>query len=239
MLRAEFTLQILAFQERSLQSSETSTLTEFCNQYLRFEKISLQPLEKKLEGKYAKVFKFDDDSKLVSIDEKMEKFVVTDKRTQRATDTPRITATATITKANIRAVQNFLWKLTEKGMKDEFEFNELATSTESKSKIQVNEFDAHLSIVKQSLTLLLANPNEKTKPLAPYLLEYLPMHLDYLRKAKEFDGIGSEDKMKIGNGIFTLFVDADVSERHWESCQLRLSSWFWNKSDLSEGIEVF
>ena len=192
-----------------------------------------------MERKYAKIFKVNEHSQSVRIDEDIEEIVKTPTRTQRAPDTPKITATITITKANIRTVQNFLWKLTEKGMKDEFEFNEVATSTESKSNIQVNEFDAHLIIVKQSLNLLLADPDEKTKLLAPYLLRYLPKHLLFLSMAQEFHDIGSEDKIRIWNGISALLVDGDVFEKHWDSCQPCLSDWFWNESNSTEGIEVF
>ena len=192
-----------------------------------------------MKSKYAMIFKVFDDSHHVRIYEDIEKMVSTTKSTRRKPDAPRITATITITKANIKTVQSFLWKLTEKAMKEDFEFYELATSTKSIGNIEVNEVDAHLSIVKQSLNLLLANPEEKTKPLASYLLRYLPKHLKHLRDATELSEMERDDMEEIGRGIFALFSDGEIFEKHWNSCQPCLRDWLWKHAESGDGVQVF
>lgn len=118
------------------------------------------------------------------VKENVKEIVETDERTpQSVDDIPRITATITITRAEIKTVQNFLWKLTEKGMLDQLRFDDSAAMIQSKGTIRVNEFDAHLEITKQLFKLLLADPDEKTEKLGRYALPALPSHLDFLRQS--------------------------------------------------------
>jgi hypothetical protein len=77
-------------------------------------------LEKDLKGKHAKLFEYESNNRIVISDD-TEEIVKTPESTRRiAEDAPKISATITISKADIKTVQNFLWTLTEKAMIDKF-----------------------------------------------------------------------------------------------------------------------
>lgn len=103
-------------------------------------------------------------------------------------------------------------------MIDKFEFKDATATVKTKGKIQVNEFDAHLTIVKQAFKLLLAEPDEKTISLGPYFLGYLPFHLEILRSDDAFADMAASDKRDIGKGVFSLFVDGEVMENYMDRC---------------------
>lgn len=171
------------------------------------------------------------DNGFVSVDDDIKDMVITTQSTRRSgEDTPRISATITITQADIKTVQNFLWNICEKAMIDKFRFDDSAAATSvSKGIIQVNEFDAHLAIVKQTFKLLLNEPDEKTKSLAYYMLKRLPLHLEFLTGATGANEIGSADKREIGKGVFTLFVDGDIIETYWDFFDWLPDPWFDNE----------
>lgn len=182
--------------------------------YLRFGTTPLQPLEKKLKGKYSKLFEFDDG--WIEVGNEIEKVVTTTANTRiKAEEIPQVTATITITKANLTVAQNFLWNLCEQGVMKNFVFDERAAATTIKGTIRVNEFDAHLWIIKQSLELLSAPPQDRTKALARYILENFPTHLERLRAHKNFEHLEAEEKREIGQGVYLYIGDGDILEKFW------------------------
>jgi hypothetical protein len=184
-----------------------------------------------LEGKYAKFFEINEG--YVSMKEDIGGMVITPTSTRRnREDTPRITATITITKADFKIAQSFLWKLCETGMR-EFAFNDLAATTRIKDSIGVNAFDAHLSIVEQSFKLILHNPDDMTKSAASYMLGYLPEHLRFLREAPEFHELRDADKREIGNGVFSLIVKGDIFKTYWDSCGPPERLWVDHEDDIT------
>lgn len=133
---------------------------------------------------------------------------------------PKISLNLTISNGDITTVQNFLWSLFQKSMVEKFEFEPISGPTRSAAReIQVNEYDAHLAIVKQSLRFLTSPPDERTKPLGPYIVRALHRHLETLNEAIGYDEILASDKKDIGDGLFALFVSGDVIEKHWGSFQ--------------------
>ena len=183
--------------------------------FLRFEKTSLQPLEKKLRGKYAKLFSNPDYG--VAVDEDTAEVVKFIRSTTRTTEdsAPKISATITITNADMRTVQSFLWSLNEKAMIEKFVFDNSAALTTFKGKIQVNEFDAHLVIVKQAFKMFSLEPDDRTSALTQYLLDRLPDHLDKLHDASGMDELMPSEKREIGKGVFNLVADGEVIEKFW------------------------
>jgi hypothetical protein len=145
---------------------------------------------------------------------------------------PHITATITITKATLSVAQNFLWDLCEQGVIKKFAFNESAAATTSKGTIRVNEFDAHLWIIKQSLKLLSAQPEERTRPLAKYVLEYFPAHLEALRDHQEFKNLEDEEKREIGQGVYSFIGDGDILEKFWGAYGPPGNNWTDNIDDI-------
>ncbi|KAH8592092.1 hypothetical protein B0O99DRAFT_689874 [Bisporella sp. PMI_857] len=209
--------------------------------HLHFKKASLQPLEKKIKGKYAKIFEINNDGYVI-VNEAIEEAIKTSERTRPlGEEEPQISATITITKANIKTVQNFLWTLTERAMINKFEFDESAALINAKGNIRVNELDSHLIITKQCLALLLADPDEKTDALSSYAMTALPTHLNFLRNDAEFYTIDIGTKREIGQGVFALLVDGDIIEKHWTSEDNGWYrdnydgkySWFYNEGEPS------
>jgi hypothetical protein len=183
-------------------------------QYLRFGTIPLQPLERKLTKKYNKLFEYEND--LIQVGEEIENAVTTTATTRiKAADIPQITATITINSATMSQAQNFLWDLAEHGAMKKFLFDENAAKKTSKGTIRVNQFDAHLWIVNQSLLLLQSPPDERTKALAVYILEWFPFHLKSLREHKNFEALEVEEKQKIGQGVYAYIADEDILEKFW------------------------
>lgn len=178
--------------------------------------MSLQKLDDKLKGMYSKVFFINYGH--VAVSPTIESLVTKERRRPRISeDAPRISLSITISKGDITTVQNFLWSLFQKSMVDKFDFEPIAGPTNPAAReIQVNEYDAHLAIVKHALHLLASPPDDRTKPIGSYLVRELPHHLERLNEADGYDEILASDKKDIGDGLFALFVSGDVIERHWE-----------------------
>jgi hypothetical protein len=127
-------------------------------------------------------------------------------------------------------------------MIDKFEFRDATAIVQTKRKILVNEFDAHLTIVKRSFEFLLAEPDEKTIGLGAYILGYLPFHLSFLRNDPAFVDMSITDKREIGRGVFSLLVDGDVLEKYWDRCGYGYVWFFevdgWSFND-KEGLAPF
>lgn len=202
---------------------------------MRFKTTSLKPLQKKLEGKYAKVFDIDGDGD-VSVNSDLEEVLTSDKpRGLAIEEAPKISATITITNAGMRTVQNFLWTLCEKAMINEFKFDNTTAAIVSKPSIGVNEFDAHLTILQRSLNVLLGDPDEKTACLIPYMLGYLPDHLDHVMEALSQNELPAAEKRDIGSGVYAIFVDGEILERHGPHLAATAVNWM----ESEPGIPAF
>ncbi|KAL7932962.1 hypothetical protein V8C35DRAFT_305925 [Trichoderma chlorosporum] len=183
--------------------------------FLRFGTVSLQKLDDKLKGMYSKLF-FSHYGN-VAILPSIEPLITKERdRPRISEDAPKISLNLTISNGDITTVQNFLWSLFQKSMVDKFEFEPISNPTRSVAReIQVNEYDAHLVIVKQSLRFLTSPLDERTKPLGSYIVNALHSHLERLNTAIGYDEILASDKKDIGDGLFALFVSGDIIERHW------------------------
>jgi tetratricopeptide (TPR) repeat protein len=192
-------------------------------------------LEKKLKGKYNKLFEYDESKdEYIRVSDEIENAVTTMANTRiKAEDIPHITATITITKATLSVAQRFLWNLAEQGVMKKFEFDELAAATTSKGTIRVNEFDAILWIITQSLKLLSAQPEERTKPLALYVVQFFPSHLDELRKHENFKSLELDEKREIGEGVYSYISDSDILEKFWTANGPPDSNWIDQADDIT------
>ncbi|KAI2470092.1 hypothetical protein F4781DRAFT_430670 [Annulohypoxylon bovei var. microspora] len=202
--------------------------------FLRFRKHSIQPLEKKLKTKYSKVFKVSDGG-LVEVVDGVKDLLIKPRIEPRSMDeTPRFSATITITKGDRTSVQSFLWKLVQEFNTYDFVHEDDASQKAAKENIQVNEFDAHLIIVRRMLQLISEDPNSKTQALGPYSLCFLPDHLSNLRNLEMSNGpdkLKSSEKREIGDGLYKLFVNTDDIKKHWDNCEWVL--WYGNEGEIS------
>lgn len=182
---------------------------------MRQAKQTMEPLKKKLTGKYGSIFMITE--KGIEVKDGMERLLNKDRTEARTTDsTPRFTATITITKGDLSSVQSFLWSLMQKTAQDNFGFQQLDSQATLKSPIKVNVYDAHFSIVQTTFKFLADPPNKKTQTFGEYLMAWLPDHLKKLEEAKGLDELTPAQKQFIGDGVFAL-VDDDTIIRHWES----------------------
>ena len=195
--------------------------------FLRFEKTSLQPLEKKLKKKYPKIFGYEGFGITIDSDVQDAVEVVRNSKRMAEDSVPRISATIQITNADMRSVQSFLWRLNEKAVIENFVFDQTTTATTLKGSIHCNEMDAHLSIVKQTFKLLTADPDDRTSALSQYLLDRLPDHLDKLYDAAGIDELTPADKREIGKGLFNLLEDGETLERFW-----------WHRGNTRENVST-
>ncbi|KAK3319420.1 nacht and tpr domain-containing protein [Apodospora peruviana] len=162
--------------------------------FLRFKTPSMLKLEKKL---------------LVSggtagIDSDMLALIYKDRTVPRGEEETKFSVNINITKANLTSVQRFLWNLTMK--------------VKLEDKTAANGFDSYLTILKRTFQLLGEAPNKDTKAIAPYLLNYLPQHLNELKEAPTLHPLTPLEKQTIGEGLYALFATGDVVKTHWESC---------------------
>lgn len=171
-------------------------------------------LAKKLEGKYAPLIKILPNGDVKIVDGIAE--VITKPRTEKRQidETPKFTATITISQGDLRSVQSFLWSLTQKFNHDSLGFNQLADQSNVKGNIRLDHYDAHLGIVRSTMNLLAEPPNTRTDAMATYLITFLPAHLEQLEEATGLDALTDAEKIEIGDGVYNLFFSNPL-EAHW------------------------
>ncbi|RKK88311.1 hypothetical protein BFJ69_g167 [Fusarium oxysporum] len=185
--------------------------------FLRFGSTPLQKLAKKLQGKYSRLFEVD--GQVITVRRDLLSLVIKDPKQLRSLDddTPRITATITITKGDITTVQNFLWALFQKSVVEKFEFEPLAGQiTQTKSEIRVNDSDAHLAIVMQAISFLIKKPDARTESLGRYLVWNLPIHLKELNNPERDHKVDNAAKKDIGSMLFDILGQGTIIRRHWK-----------------------
>ncbi|KAG5785770.1 hypothetical protein H9Q73_000625 [Fusarium xylarioides] len=185
--------------------------------FLRFGSTTLQKLAKKLQGKYSRLFEVD--GQVITVRRDLLSLVIKDPKQLRSVDddTPRITATITITKGDIATVQNFLWTLFQKSVVEKFEFEPLAGQvTQTRGEIRVNDYDAHLAIVMQAISFLIKKPDGRTESLGNYLVWYLPKHLKELNNPERDHKVDNAAKKDIGSMLFDILGQGTIIRRHWK-----------------------
>ncbi|KAF9888811.1 hypothetical protein FE257_008180 [Aspergillus nanangensis] len=188
--------------------------------FLRFQTVSLQPLKQKVVGKYSRIFSLTQDA-YVEPKENVEKCVITERDSPRQSGDRKISATITITNADVEKVQRFLWDLNQHAHFGGFSFEHDGTGTveTGRKKIRLNEVDAHLDIVKRAFEFL--NDNEKDdrgKSLGNYLMGFLVNHLQPLYEARGLDALPDAEKGYIGYHIYEMFNSGGLIEKNWDFC---------------------
>ncbi|KAK3170479.1 hypothetical protein Dsin_033155 [Dipteronia sinensis] len=185
--------------------------------YLRFDSRPYKkPLDTKIEGKYSKVL-YIDEMGYVCIHAQIRDLITTSKRTVQIDDeTPQISATITITKADITTVQNFLWKLCGTATIDQFQFANAASVQSKQAKIQVNQVEALIHVVQQSLALLLRDVDEKSTALVPDAVALLPSFLNELYELSKTEDISDKDREPIVRGVAQLLSEEVYVETYWQ-----------------------
>lgn len=202
---------------------------------LRSQRKGTLPLRKKIEKMYSGILTIGTDGN-VDVQENISDLLTKEKtKPVAADDAPKFTAEISITKGDLRSVQTFLWSLSQKIdslAHDRLGFEQIPEQQRVEKNIQVNEVDGHFTIIRRTFHLLAGEPNEESKALGGYLLNYLPDHLNEItKKASGYEKLTQPQKQEIGQGLFTLFVSGEVIERHWDICQEL--HWYSNPSEVS------
>ncbi|KAH8696577.1 hypothetical protein BGW36DRAFT_381275 [Talaromyces proteolyticus] len=187
--------------------------------FLHFNTVSLQPLIQKITGKYSKIFTLIYSDDCLALKDYVEEHVVTKRKKPReSVDDPKINATITISNANMKSVQRFLWDLNNHIFSQEFSFQSGSELNESfHGKIQLNRVDAHLAIIKQAFGFLRdPSVDHRGKSIGLYLMAYIPKHLRFLYNVSGFDKLQEGDKQYIGTCVNEMFSVGDWIENNWE-----------------------
>ncbi|KAM7203284.1 Nacht and tpr domain containing protein [Rhypophila sp. PSN 637] len=202
---------------------------------LRFKTPSLLKLEKKIRGKYSKIFDISGGTNVIIREDILD--LVRKERTsqRRQDDEAKFSVSITITKANLTSVQRFLWNLSMKldATQDNFGFQQLGDKATMHGTIQVNEFDSYMSILNKTFALLSDEPNKSIQSFTAYLIAWLPDHLAALRDAPTEQPLTLAEKQSIGDGLSSLFTTGDVVEKHWSN----LGSTIWNRN--KDELDIF
>jgi hypothetical protein len=205
--------------------------------FLRFNTVSLQPLDKKITGKYSKIFTLTYGGRYLALKDHVRDCVVAQRdRPRQSADDPKITATISITNGDLKLVQRFFWDLNHhSSFVNGFKFQPASDQTAAGQRmIRVNEVDAHLEIVKRAFNLFVQEVVDKRgKALGSYLIRSITTHLKALSEVTGLDELQPADKQLIGSHVYQMFTDGDLIDRNWEFCYA--VSWYQDNDD----IEVF
>ncbi|CCT74805.1 uncharacterized protein FFUJ_10875 [Fusarium fujikuroi IMI 58289] len=183
-------------------------------------------------GKYSRLFEVD--GQVITVRRDRLSLVIKDPRQLRSVDddTPKISATITITKGDITTVQNFLWTLFQKSVVEKFEFEPQAGQvTQNRGEIRVNGYDAHLAIVMQAISFLIKKPDARTESLGRYLVWNLPKHLEELKNPERDHKVDNRAKKDIGSMLFDILGQGTIIRSHWK--HFVDVPWFGNAAQIS------
>ncbi|KAI0161747.1 hypothetical protein GGR52DRAFT_138239 [Hypoxylon sp. FL1284] len=142
----------------------------------------------------------------------------TARKSSSSKEHPTIDMSITINQVDQEHCGHFFWDLAGMMLRDRFHFN--LTSSSSQAAIAVDEFKSKHTIVTYTFKYLQEEPREETKAIGPYLVGYLPWHLERLHQLED-DSRTDDDltatKRNIGNDLYELFKDDNVLLRHQES----------------------
>ena len=206
-------------------------------QYLRFPNDILSELQRKLVGKYSKVFEINDS--VVTLQSGWRDVLVLERRSQErhVEQSPSISASITITKADYASVQNFFWAICEKTMNAKFPFDQPGSQGVSKATIGVSELESHLNIVNQAFMAIEKDADKKAKPLMQYLLVWLPDHLNALLESSVTNELTLAEKSHVGSKLYNILQQEGVLEQHLGDMDLSFFALNW--MSFSPGTSAF
>ncbi|KAK8036073.1 hypothetical protein PG993_008687, partial [Apiospora rasikravindrae] len=246
----EAAIQTLQTLQRSLGPDETKDLNELLKwimfgaeamtldqleaaMYLQSGNESLVTLKYIIQKKFSAVLKLEDDFFMVQDDvrDTLQRRKDNRHKFSASQEGPTISMSITINNVDQELCQHFLWDLAQKSIRDKFRFDFDGAANHllsSQAAIEVDEFEAHHSIVKQAFDYLAHDPRDETKPIGKYLVPWLPWHLRKLRTLEmEDEGeLSPVEKRKIADGLYNIFQSDLILERHKDSFEGRWMHWY-------------
>ncbi|KAK7952888.1 hypothetical protein PG996_013769 [Apiospora saccharicola] len=197
--------------------------------FLYSRKESLATIDYIIDKKYSDVLKLSGD--IVMVQDDVRDFLEKGKdgrRKRKSSQQERtISMSITINNADQEECHNFLWDLSHKSIRDKFKFDFDSALGSHSTTIEVDEFEAHHSIVKYAFSYLAGYPRNETKPIGEYLATWLPYHLKHLQRleAEDKGELSAAEKRDIGTGLYNIFKSDDTFRRHQASFEGHLSYW--------------
>ena len=193
----------------------------------------LQPFEKKLRKRYARIFCLN--GPYVLAEQSISDYLVQTCGTTAPSHTAasdlngaRVTMTVLINQADLRTTQQFLWDLTERVGIGRFDFFTANAEAASKGVIRCTEADSHHHIAEQLLKLLNEEPDDKTKEMVDYALNHLPWHIQKVMEALKEGNLGVAVQKAIAQRLVDLLNDVDAIEKFWDASK------FWGVDWIDE-----
>ncbi|OQU96187.1 hypothetical protein CLAIMM_02300 [Cladophialophora immunda] len=187
--------------------------------FLNSGKASLQPFERKLKEKFARILHVIDDHVEVDVDIenlfRSQDSPVSETATVPDLEAARISMTISINEADLRTVQQFFWDLTDKLRSGRFDFSTDKSSLGGKGVIQTDVVRASYYLSEQLLKLLNDEPHEKTQCLVSYALRYLTYHLGKVKESLEQGRLGTSERMILAKRLVDLLSDVEGIEKFW------------------------
>ncbi|KAI9654642.1 MAG: hypothetical protein M1821_005849 [Bathelium mastoideum] len=194
---------------------------------LRTKKVPLQKLENKVREKYAKIVEVrrrlrDGQDAIYMRNDEIADFLQRTRRSNKGKESnvesdSKISMTISFENVKLSQARKFVWKLNEKMTFDGLDFNTPNNEEETRTTIDANPADAHLTLTRRCLAILL--DNQKNDALGWYAILYLPDHLQELRKQVD---ISLEEKIEIVDDLISVLqspdrIDRDLSDEYLES----------------------
>ncbi|KAK7994744.1 Nacht and tpr domain containing protein [Apiospora arundinis] len=205
---------------------------------------SLASLEYIIENKYPAVLKLEGDCVLVqdNVKEILQRGKDSRHRLSFSQDGPTISMNITINKVDQEFCQHFLWDLAQKSIREKFSFNFDESSNRllsSENTIEVDEFEAHHSIVRHALEFMARVQSDETKAIGRYLVAWLPFHLKQLQnlEQEEKGELTPMQKRAIADGLYHMFQTDNVFRRHQYSFEGDFV--YWYPSEMQQVHEWF
>lgn len=190
-------------------------------------------LEYIVKKKYSPVLKLEDDVVMLqdNVGDILERGKDSRHKFSSSQRGPTISMNITINNVDQELCQHFLWDLAQKSIRDKFKFDFDGASNRllgSQTTIEVDEFEAHHSIVKHAFDFLAHDAVEETKPIGAYLVPWLPYHLKQLQRLEMEDKgeLSPVEKRDITDGLYNMFKSDDLFKRHKESFEGNWSYWY-------------
>ncbi|KAK6836019.1 hypothetical protein PG987_006514 [Apiospora arundinis] len=186
--------------------------------YLYSGNESLATLKYIIKNKYQAVLKLEDDCVLMQDNVKkiLQKGEDGRHRLSSSQHGPTISMSITINNKSIR---------------DKFKFDFDGASNRllsSQNTIEVDEFEAHHSIVKHALKFMAHDETDETKAIGRYLVLHLPFHLKQLQnlEQEEKGELTPMEKRTIADGLYHMFQNDNVFRRHRYSFEGDMVYWY-------------
>ena len=217
------------------QLNELLSWTVFGRRYFKIEELRaalflssgrspLQPFEKKMKRKYARIFSIygsyvTAESSIADYLSQTSSSAAPGNADVSDLNGAKITMTVSINNADIRTTQQFLWDLTERVGIGRFDFFTANAEATSKGVIRCNEAESHHFMAEQLLKLLNDEPHEKTNDLVTYALDYVPWHLQQVMEALKEGKLGVVVRKPIAKRLVDLLSDVDAIEKFWNASE--------------------